>query len=214
VRIALIGGTGALGRALALGWAPRHEVLIGSREEARAEAAARRCSRLLEERGLKGDVGHGLNEAVARASDLLVLSVPHTVDEAFLRSLDAAIRPRAICISPVAPFSRNSCYLPLQGPSFAERLSRSMPRARVVSALQGFPAQRFISEGRVECDIPIASDDEEALDEVASLIAELPSLRPLRAGPLIASRLLEGLVPLLLNIMAYSGIRSPALKVV
>jgi len=212
MRIALIGGTGLLGRALALGWAPRHQVMIGSRDRARAEQGARRCARQLRSKGLSAEVGYGSNEEVASRCDLLVLSVPSSVDERLLRALNEAVPPGAICLSPVAPFTRDSCYLPAEGPSFAEKLARLMTRARVVAGLHTFPAGRFLREGSVEGDVPLASDDEAALAAVEGLISELPSLRAVRAGPLAAARLLEALTPLLLNVASFARIRAPTLK--
>src|SRR5674536_183915 len=51
MRMALLGGTGNKGKGLALRWAPKHDVIIGSRSAEKAEEAAAFCEELLSEGG-------------------------------------------------------------------------------------------------------------------------------------------------------------------
>ena len=72
-RIAVIGGTGALGGGLALRWAERgHKVVIGSRSEQKAIDAAEAISSSVG----KDSVTGANNLAAAAAADIVVLTIP------------------------------------------------------------------------------------------------------------------------------------------
>src|SRR2546425_9311712 len=70
-RVGIVGGTGPLGRGLAARLSQSYEVLIGSREEARAERVAEEVSRLT---GRK--VRGATNLEAARACDSAILVLP------------------------------------------------------------------------------------------------------------------------------------------
>ena len=77
-----------------------------------------------------------------------------------------------------------------------------MGSSRVVAAYHTIPAARFANlEEELNWDVPMCGDDEEAKGVVAEM-TERMGMRPLDAGPLRNSYLLESLTPLILNIMA------------
>jgi predicted dinucleotide-binding enzyme len=80
VKVALIGGTGKLGRGLAVRLSVRNDVLIGSRDESRGSDAARKLN-IATGRETKG----GKNEEVAKECDVAVLAIP-SLEEAQLLS--------------------------------------------------------------------------------------------------------------------------------
>ncbi|OUC07487.1 F420-dependent NADP reductase, partial [Litorilinea aerophila] len=87
--IAVIGGTGAEGSGLALRWARAgYPVVIGSRSAEKAATA----SASLGERLPPGSapLTGATNAEAAQAADVVVLSVPHTAQEATLPQIGAA----------------------------------------------------------------------------------------------------------------------------
>ncbi|MDM7933852.1 MAG: NADPH-dependent F420 reductase, partial [Methanothrix sp.] len=69
-------------------------------------------------------------------------------------------------------------------------------------------------ERELEADVMVCSDDQEALDLVFELTRQIKSLRPLDAGPLEASSMVESLTPMLLNLAKRNRIRDPGIRVV
>src|SRR5438046_10760326 len=85
--IAIIGGTGALGGALAARFAAMgREVWIGSRDPAKAAGAAA---------GLTGATGTGLAEAAAQA-ELCILTVPYAAHGETLRQIREAVQGKIL----------------------------------------------------------------------------------------------------------------------
>ena len=64
----------------------------------------------------------------------------------------------------------------------------------------------------LEGDVPICGDNREAKETVISLIREIERLNPIDAGPLEVSKLVEPIVPLILNIKQYSLKRDTSIK--
>jgi len=63
-------------------------------------------------------------------------------------------------------------------------------------------------------DAFICGDDAEALDIVMELAGEIKSLRPLNAGPLAASPMVESLTPFLLNVARKNKIKDAGIAIV
>jgi len=83
---------------------------------------------------------------------------------------------------------------------------------QVVSALHSVSAATLNDlEHELDEDILVAGDSVEAKKCVAELIARIDGLRPVNAGRLEASKLIEGLTPLLIGINSryktHAGIR-------
>ncbi len=73
--IGIIGGTGKEGKGLAYRWARAgHQIIIGSRQEEKAKAAAQEVAALL---GKDSYVRGEANEVAAQEADILALTVPY-----------------------------------------------------------------------------------------------------------------------------------------
>lgn len=195
---AVIGGTGDLGRAvalrLALGGVP---VRIGSRDAARATDAAAEIEALAP----AGDViGMGNTDAAA-AADVVFLTVPDTAQVDTLRALTGALAGKilidaTVCLAPSDP---TRIEPPAEG-SAAERAAALLPRTRVVAALQTVPARRLLrGEDLIHCDALVAGDDAEAKRAAIDLIEGM-GMRPLDAGPLRNAQTLERLTALIIGL--------------
>ncbi|MEL7187843.1 MAG: NADPH-dependent F420 reductase [Pseudomonadota bacterium] len=124
-RIAIIGGTGALGGGLALRWAETgHSIVIGSRSEEKAHSAAAE----LRDTSGNNDVSGACNEAAAAAADIVVLTVPFAHHETTLAEIRDAVQGKIVVDTTV----------PLVPPKVARvQLSDKWPIARTTQALLG-----------------------------------------------------------------------------
>src|SRR5437867_10549733 len=79
MKIGIIGGTGGMGKGFALRWCRNHDILIGSRDAARANEAAQEYFTLASQQfgTVKGKIAGKDNLCVAKESDVLVLSIPY-----------------------------------------------------------------------------------------------------------------------------------------
>ena len=199
MKVAIIGGTGAFGRALAkrLHEIGKDEILVGSRDAERAQATAA-------ELGVSG----GLNQDVVADADLVVLAVKSNATLETAKELAAAIATTPIlCVASDLRFTREG-VLPgrLQG-SLAEEVARIV-RAPVASGLQSFAAANLV-EGDPG-DALICGGDDRAKELSLELAARLAD-RAIDVGPLENSRALEGMTAVILNVnkryKAHAGIR-------
>ncbi len=101
--IAVIGGTGPAGMGLAFRWARAGEtVIIGSREEQRAQQAAASIQQRL---GGQAKVSGMENSAACAAADILMLTVPFEGQAALLKKLKPAITAGSILIDATVPLA-------------------------------------------------------------------------------------------------------------
>jgi 8-hydroxy-5-deazaflavin:NADPH oxidoreductase len=210
-RIALIGGTGPEGRGLALRLAAAgHQIVIGSRSQARATDAAADTMRKLG----RGDVGGEPNLEAARGGDLVVLTIPYGGMDDALRPLENAVAGK-IVVSAIAPIEfvqgRPVAYRPEAG-SAGQRVQELLPDARVVSAFQTIDAHQLGAlDAPLETDVIVCSDDAEARREIMALASQIPGIRALSGGRLAHSRYVEECTALLITMnriyKAHSGLR-------
>ena len=197
--IGIIGGTGPEGKGLAARFARAGmEVLIGSRSAERGEEAAKD---IREHAG--GNVRGAANADAARASEIVVVTLPYSGQAETLVALQDDIGSR-IVISTVVPmvFSPGKVeMLRLEDGSAAEEAQRLLPEASVVGAFQNLAARKlFDVEHPLEADVIVTSDNKEALREVIWLTEQMPNLRGINGGPLAASHYVEGITTLLVHI--------------
>ncbi len=216
MRVALIGGTGDIGAGLALRLALLgHEVLIGSRKE---EKALEKCEEYREcVLDVKSDCEFiGMcNEDVAKEGEISIITIPWKYVFSTAEELRDDLRDK-IVVSPIVPMRKESgCFqfCPPESGSAAEKLASILKHSRVVSAFHTIPADRFFDlNADFDWDVPVCSDDEGAKLEVMDLVDQINGLRPLDAGPLIVSRMVEGLTPLIVNIMVRNKMKDLGIR--
>ncbi len=210
LKVAIVGGTGDLGEGLAVRLSSHCEVLIGSRDTAKAERAA------AEVKGIAGGTvsGHSNADAVSMC-DVAILAIPDLPTTQMLAELAQPLRGKLV-ISPIVPmtFQDGLFSYTLSEGSAAEKVASAL-QSRVVSAFHTVPAERLLKlEDVLGLDVLIAADSLESYSEAAELVSKIRGLRPLSAGPLKVSRMIESMTPLLLNIGRFSKLRSPSIRVV
>lgn len=215
MKIALVGGTGDMGTGFAVRWAASHEIIIGSRKAEKARESAAAAKELLSGEGNVWGTDNG--NAIA-SGDVVVLCVPY--EHLVSATLDLrSFYSDQLVISPVVPMSYNGKFFEFNPPadgSAALQVRTLLPEGmRIVSAFHTICAaalQRRDQE--LDTDVFICGDDPEAVSLVSELGREIKNLRPLSAGPLAASALVESLTPMLLNVARRNKIKDAGLKVI
>jgi NADPH-dependent F420 reductase len=204
--VAIIGGTGKLGMALATRLvASGHRVVLGSRSQQRAhEAADGIASRLPDEASSR--VRGAENSAAIRGGGVIVVAVPY---EGMAETLGALTQPVAgrVVVSTAVPveFVKGSGprHVAVSEGSAAELVSALMPGARVVGALQTVSHVTLNDlAAEVHGDVILTADDQAAKAEVAALLGSLAGARIVDGGPLRNSVHVEHITVLLLAINA------------
>ncbi len=215
MKIALVGGTGDMGTGFAVRWAANHEIIIGSRKAEKAMESADTAKGLL---GGEGNVWGTDNGNAIASGDAVVLCVPYEHLVSVTLDLRAFYSDQLV-VSPVVPMSYNGKFFEFNPPaegSAALQARTLLPEGmRIVSAFHTICAAALQRRDReLETDVFICGDDPEAVSLVSGLGQEIKSLRPLNAGPLAASALVESLTPMLLNVARRNKIRDAGLKVI
>jgi NADPH-dependent F420 reductase len=201
MKVAILGGTGAFGRALAarlrdLGF----DVAVGSREHQRGW-----------ERGVELGVRGGTNEAIAEGADLVVLAVKSNATIETARELKEAIGSRPVlCVASDMVFTERGILPARDQKSLAEEVAEVLD-APVASGLQSVSAVELAANELPDQDALICGDDQRAKEPALELAGKLVSGRAIDAGPLANSRALEAMTAVILNVnkqyRAHAGLR-------
>lgn len=209
--IAVIGGSGAEGGGLALRFANAgKKVIIGSRDAARAEAAAAAINARLGSSNASG----ADNLAASAAADIVLLAVPYAGQEATALPLAANLKGKILIDAtvPLVPPKVSRVQLPEGGSAVAVLQTRLGADVKVVAAFQNVSAHHLNElDHHVECDVLVCGDDVAACETVIEL-AQAIGLRGIYAGPICNAAAAEALTSVLITInrrhkVAGSGIR-------
>ena len=203
-RIAFIGGTGHEGIGLALRCAlAGEEVVIGSRDPARAQAAA--AKEIDQLRALRADAhieGRDNLHAVDGA-EIVCICVPYSGFETTLRELAPKLTDK-ILLDVVNPLSVTQGVFklePVAAGSAGELAQQLVPNAHVVSAFKNLSAEELLHLSHpLAGDVVLCGEHAESKRRIIDLIHRMPNLRPVDAGSIVNSRRLESITALLLNI--------------
>jgi NADPH-dependent F420 reductase len=195
--IALLGGTGKEGPALARKWANAgYRIIIGSRKEEKAQRVAQEIN---EQLGIESIQGMQNIEA-AKNSNICVLTVVQSAHQEALESVKDALKGK-ILVDTTARVDFRDPKPPKQ-PS-AARMAQDLlgPDVRVVAAFQNIPShalQESIDEP-MDMDVLIFADDDAAANEVI-MLAEAAGLGAYHGGGLDNAIVVEGLTAVLINL--------------
>ncbi len=193
--IAVIGGTGQLGAAIARRLAKAGKsIIIGSRDPVKAEAAARQLGA-----ELGCEVAFGGNVAAAGAADVVILTVPFASQRMTLEDIRSSVIGKIVIDTtvPLMPPKVMRVQLPPEG-SAAQRAQEILgDEVRVVSAFHNVAAHKLITDALVECDVLVFGDDK-AAREVAVGLVDACGLRGLHGGVLANSAAAEAMTSVLI----------------
>jgi NADPH-dependent F420 reductase len=189
VRVAVVGGTGPFGKALATRLHEAGiEVVIGSREAERAASVAAEL-----------DVEGAANADAVRGVDLVVLATnaDATLDTARSLKADIGATP-VLSVASELEFTKGGVLPTRDARSLAERIQEELD-APVVAGLHSLAASTLGKQAPNE-DALVCGDDAEAKGLVLDLAERVVAGRALDAGPLQSARALEGLTAVIVNL--------------
>lgn len=189
--IAVIGGTGHLGKGIARRLAKAgHAVTIGSRAADRAESVAAEMGL-----GVKG----AANNQAAAGQDVVIVTVPYENQKATLTQIKDKVGGAIVVDTtvPLVPPKVMRVQLPAAGSAAAEAREHLGPDVRFVTAFHNVAAHILDTDARVDCDVLVFSDDVEARNTVVGLVGDM-ELRGLSGGALVNSAAAEAITSLLI----------------
>ena len=228
LRIGIVGGTGSMGRGLALRWALMHDIWLGSRRVEKAEIVSREYESVA--RGfygnrMKGSIKGVVNSDVPPLVEVVVVTLPPKYAIDTVRQIRDKLTPQHVIISTIVPMAREGklfAYSPIvvSGKvgferSAAELVADEVGNIPVVSAFQTVPASYLGDlDSVLNVDVLVSGHDEHALQTVSKIVQDIPNLRALRVGPLSNSKLVESITPLLLNAAILNNLKDPSIRIV
>ena len=202
-RVAVVGGTGDEGYGLALRWARAGiEVVIGSRQQAKADAAVDRLKQLVPEAR-----STGMENARAVAStDLVVVTVPYSGQATIYKSIADHVRDDSVvvdCTVPVAAAvgAKATHTLGVWEGSAAQQAWSFLDKGKLCAAFHTLAAVALNEiDSPIEGDVLVCGSSRAAKERVKELVEAIPDLRYVDAGPLENARIVEPLTALLIGI--------------
>ncbi len=203
MKIAIFGGTGDLGRGLAICFAAAgHEIIVGSRSQERADQAAEGLREALPD----GNFVPMENVAAASAAELAIVSIPwEGIEQTIPPLADALAGKVLVTVANALKFGKSGAIaiqgdeLPAGGQSCAHVIQDLAPEAKVVVAYNNLPAAALQARHHLGADVLVCGKSKEARDTVIALTNDLPGARGLDAGPLANALIIEGFTALVIN---------------
>jgi len=196
--IAVIGGTGELGSALAKRWAAAgYPIVLGSRSKQKAQATAEKMKSDIGAAALSGED----NRTAAAAAEIVIVAVPYASHDSILDEIKPAVAGRIVvdAVVPLVPPKVSVVKLPPDGSAALAAQRLLAGTARVQAAFHNVSAAKLHSSGAVDCDVLVFGDDQAARGVVIEL-ANAAGTRGIDGGPLANSAAAEALTSVLIGI--------------
>ncbi len=206
--LAILGGTGDLGTGLARRWSQAgYRVIIGSRTQEKAEAAASDLREVMAERGV-GEIAVEAMENLeaAQAADIVTLTVPFSHQVSTLEHVKDALHGKILIdvTVPLVPPKVARVQLPPEGSAGQIAQALLGEEVAVVSAFQNVAAHH-LQEGRgIDCDVLVCGNKKDARAEVIKLV-EAAGMRGFHAGMIYNAAAAEALTSVLIVINKQYG---------
>lgn len=189
MQVGILGGTGPAGRGLAVRAARAgHEVLLGSRDPARAAEVAASLE------AAAGAGIRGVGNEDAAAAELVVAATPYHALVATCRPLREPLADKVVVSMANALVKERGEMVALvhaRG-SMAAALQAALPRSRVTAAFHHLPASMMEDpHSGLEADVLVCGDDAEARAVTATLVDSLDGLHAVDAGSLAQAGAIE-----------------------
>ncbi|MBT7313086.1 MAG: NADPH-dependent F420 reductase [Halieaceae bacterium] len=201
--IGIVGGTGDLGRGLALRLAKAgHPLIIGSRNAEQAVASAEAVAAVLAERGIAHPAISGAdNAATAQQGDIVFVTVPFGAHQPTLESIRDAVQGKVVVdvTVPLVPPKVARVQLPTEGSAGQIAQTLLGEAVHVVSAFQNVAAAHLQADMEIPCDVLVTGNDKPARQTVIDLIESM-GMRGFHAGLINNAAAAEALTSILINI--------------
>lgn len=214
MQVGIIGGSGAIGTALAarLG-ASGHTVVIGSRELARASDSADALIKKWPDRDL--DVKSAENHLAAE-SETVIVATPWEVTIDAIVPLTASLDGKTVVsvVNPVVRIGGKIEPVVLPRGSMGATLQAALSGSNVAVAFNHFPAKELGDlNHELMADVLVCADSPDALETICGLVDGLPGLRAVRAGGLDKAGVIEAFTSVLIEVnRGYRTLVTPRLN--
>jgi len=197
---------------MALRWAKAGvEVIIGSRQQARAEAIAAELNQELGQSSIKGMA----NPDAAVAADVVALTVPFSAHRSTLESVQAHLQGKIlidVCV-PLDPENPRKMLMPAAGSAAEEAQELLGESVKVVAAFQNVSAHELRELAHaVDCDVLVCGNDREARQTVMRLVEQM-GLHPIDAGLAFNARVVESLTALLIGLNIRHKVKGSGVRI-
>ena len=211
--IAVIGGTGALGSALASRWLlAGHNIVIGSRSQEKAEHAAMQMATELS----RSEVSGCVNKEAATLAEIVVLAVPYAAHQKTLEEIVGSVTDKLVLETTV----------PLQSPRVARV---SLPKrgcvgavtqdflgesVRVVSALHTVSASHLSEfDHELNGDVLVYGNHKASRQVAIELIKDV-GLKAWHAGSIENSAASEAMTSVMIFVNKYYGFDGAGIQII
>jgi len=223
MKIGIVGGTGGMGKGFALRWCINHDILIGSRDAARAASSAEEYTNIAKE--IHGQINNSIsgdgNSSIVKESDVLILSIQYEHIDSVCSELLPLVKDSCVVVSPIVPMTKTNIgfeFIPIKdGKPFSYQLVEKYMKnkSKLVSAFHVISEKKLADPTiPLDYDIFVCGDDKDSVNVVNGLINEIKGLRPIYLGPGALSYMTEIATPLLLNAMIKNKLKNPGIKIV
>ncbi|HWQ67725.1 MAG TPA: NADPH-dependent F420 reductase [Methanospirillum sp.] len=214
MKVGIIGGTGKIGEGIAMRLSCIFDVLVGSRDEQKAQLTCENCLKTAEMHSMPCSVEWVSNQDAVIRADVIILAIPYKHLDQTIQSLTGF--EGKIVISPVNPMERREYFEftpPTEG-SAALHLKTILPdSARICTAFNNISGNRWRAiDEELDYSVAVCGDDQEAKEIVIDLVDRISLLKAYDAGPLSISPIIEGLTPLLNNIARFNHMKDVGVR--
>lgn len=206
MRVAVIGGTGSFGKALAKRLVEAgYEVVIGSRDAARAA-----------EVGAELGTAGATNADAAATADLVVLATKADGTLGTARELrDAIGSTPVLSVAAELTFTSQGVFPTNEATSIAQRVQEVVD-GPVIAGLHSLAATNLGADEAPDEDVLVCGDDADGKTMVMELAERITTGRAVDCGPLASARALEGLTAVIVNVnkryRAHAGVRITGIR--
>ncbi len=193
INIAIVGGTGSLGSALALRLAaPGVRVIIGSRDREKAKTVVESLRKIVG----KGIIEGQTNQEAVKEAEFVVIAVPYEGHAGTVAQLKGQLVGKTV-IDAVVPLSKGKPFVPPAGSALMEAQQLLGDEAPVIGALHNISAVDLQSADASLGDVLVCGDNDAAKQKVMEIIRRIGA-RTFDAGPAANAYVIEGLTGVLI----------------
>lgn len=207
-KVAIVGGTGNLGSALALRLgAPGVKIIIGSRDAEKAKLAVQ----TLQPKLRAGEIIGTTNREAVKDADFVVIAVPYEGHAQMISDLKGQLAGK-IVIDTVVPLIKVKPFVPPAGSALQEAQQILGDEAPVIGALHNISA---VDLGDVESslgDVLVCGDNADAKLKVMEIIQRIGA-SAFDGGPASNAYVIEGLTGVIIHLNRKYKSKHGAIKI-
>lgn len=210
--IAVLGGTGKEGKGLAYRWAKAgYRVLIGSRLEEKALAAAEELRAMIRE---PETIVGMINELAARQADLVVITVPYSAHASMCEQMREFVQGKIVIdvTVPLVPPKVTKVQMPAAGSATQEAQMIFGEGVQVVAAFQNISYEHLLHDEESNCDVLVCGGNKSSRQVVLKLVADA-GLIGWDAGVIENSVVVEGMTSILIGLNKQFGVSSAGIRI-